>query len=174
MGIEKIIDFIFQFLNDFLPFFIVKDWEKSVVLRFGKVNRVRASGAHWKIPFAEEPITYSVVTTTMETPVQTLVTQDGQDVTAKAVVKYSLSDVVAHTIQIYDATDAIVDITQGHIMNEINTHSYDECRDTLSLSNTITKRVRNEVKRYGVYIEQITLTNFIKTTNFRLFQDSTE
>ncbi len=80
--------------------------------------------------------------------------------------------VVKMTTEIYDCTDAIIDLAEGHIMNEVNNATYEECRDTLSLSNTITKKVRNEVKRYGVAIEQITLTSFIKTRNYRLFNDT--
>lgn len=174
MGLEKLIDIIFEFILDILPCFIVKEWEKAVVLRNGKLHRVREKGIYWKFPFFEEPLKYVVVTTTMETPVQTLITSDDQDVTIKAVVKYSLNDVVAHTTQIYDAADAIVDSCQAVIMWEVNSHTYAECRDTSEMSHTITKKARAEVKRYGVYIEQITLTNFIKTRNFRIFKDAAE
>ncbi len=173
MGLEKIIDFILQFLSDFLPFFTTNEWQQTVVLRFGKVHRVKKKGFHFKIPFFDEPLHYSVITTTMETRPQTIVTKDNIEVTIQTVIKYSISDVEKHVITIYDAVDAIIDITQGHAMNQVNDHTYDECRDTLSLSNEITKKVRNEVKRYGVDIEQITLTNFVKTRNFRLFNETT-
>ncbi len=174
MGIERLLDFIFEFINDILPFYVVDVYERSVVLRFGKVNRVRGGGFWWKIPFADKPITYAVVTTTMETPVQSLVTKDDKEVSIKSVVKYNISDVELHTTSIYDAADAISDLTQGHIMNECNNLTYDECRDTYTLGSAITKKVRNEVKKHGIYIEQITLTNFIKTTNIRLFNEVTE
>lgn len=172
MGLEKLIDFIFEFITDILPFYVVKVYEKAVVLRFGKVHKIKGQGVWFKIPFVDNPVTYTVVTTTIETPVQTLVTNDDKDVSIKAVVKYNINDVEIHTTSIYDAADAISDITQGHIMNECNNMTYNECRDTLSLSNIITKKVRNEVKRYGIYIEQITLTNFIKTRNIRLFNET--
>jgi regulator of protease activity HflC (stomatin/prohibitin superfamily) len=171
MGLEKIIDFILQFLNDFLPFFITKEWQQTVVLRFGVIHRVKSKGIHFKIPFADEPVTYSVITTTMATSNQTIVTSDDKEVTIKAVIKYNIEDVLIHTKGIYDATDALIDITEGHIMNQVNIHTYEECRDTLTLSNEVAKKVRNEVKRYGVAIETITLTNFVKTGNYRLFKD---
>lgn len=174
MGIEKIVDIILSFLNDILPFFVVKTWQESVVLRFGKVHRMRGPGIYLKIPFVDEPLNTAIVTTTIETPAQTLVTSDGQDVTLRSVIKYRISDVVAYTTEIYDATDAVMDFTQGSIMREVNTHTYDECRAVEAVSATITKKVRSEVKKYGIYIEQITLTNFIRTRNFRIFKDDTE
>lgn len=172
MGLEKIIDFIIEFIADFMPFFVVAEFEKTVVLRFGIIHRTKDKGFHWKIPFADNPMSYTVVTTTMETPVQSLVTKDNIGVSIKAVIKYYISDVVIHTTSIYDAADAISDITQGHIANEVSCLTYEECRDTTTLGNTIAKKARAEVKRYGIYIEQVTLTNFIKTHNVRLFNDT--
>lgn len=169
MGLDKIIDFILQFILDFLPVFVVKEWQKSVVLRNGRIHRVKNKGMHLKIPFIDEPVTYVTVTTTMETPTQTLITKDGLEVTMQTVIKYWINDVVLHTTEIYDATDAISDITQGHVANEVNNHTYDECRDTTALGHTISKKVRAEVKKYGVGIESITFTNFIRTRNVRLF-----
>jgi regulator of protease activity HflC (stomatin/prohibitin superfamily) len=171
MGLEKLIDFIIQFLADFLPFFITKEWQKTVLLRFGVIYAVYGKGIHFKIPFADEPVNYSVVPTTMETSNQTLVTADGCEVTMKSVIKYSIFDVELLTTEIYDATDALMDITEGHQMNQVNIHTYEECRDTISLGNEITKKVRSEVKKYGVHIEAITVTNFVKTRNYRLFKD---
>lgn len=172
MGLEKIIDFIIEFITDFLPFFVVKEWEKAVVLRFGRLHRVRSKGFYFKIPFVDDPRAYEVVTTTLETPIQSMVTSDDKDVTIKAVVKYNISDVEKYTTEIFDAQDAVTDLAQGHIMTEINTVTYEQCRDTDALSEKITKKVRAEVKKYGVYIEKVTLTNFIKTRNIRLFNDT--
>lgn len=174
MGLEKIFELIIEWIMEILPFYVVKTWQKGVILRFGKVHCVHDPGIHFKIPFVDEPINLIVVTTTIETPAQTLVTSDGMDVTVQAVVKYSISDAAAFSTEIYDATDAIMDFTQGHIMREINNHTYQECRDVDMVSNTITKKVRAEVKKYGIYIDQVTLTNFIKTRNFRIFKDSAE
>ena len=171
MGLDKILELIIEWIEKLLPFFIVKTWQKAVILRLGKIQRTCDPGFHWRIPFVDENINLIVVTTTMETSAQTLVTADGQDVTLQAVIKYSISDVVAYSTDIYDATDAIMDFTMGTIMREVNNHTYDECRDVEAVSNTISKKVRAEVKKYGIHIDQITLTNFIKTRNYRIFRD---
>lgn len=173
LGIEKIVDLILDFLWDLLPFYVVNEWQQVVVLRFGKLHRVRAKGIHWIIPYVEEAVTYNTITTTMETSAQTIVTIDGVEITTQSVIKYSIDDVVKYTTEIYDAIDAIIDITQGHVANQVNTHTYEECRDTAALSNEIAKKVRNEVKRYGVAIEAVTLVNFVKTRNYRLFNEAT-
>jgi regulator of protease activity HflC (stomatin/prohibitin superfamily) len=172
MGLEKIIDFIIQFIADFLPFFVTREWERTVLLRFGRAIKVCDPGFHFKIPFADEPCPVNVITTTMETPVQSIITSDAQDVSITAVVKYSIPDPMAWMTLIYDSADAISDITQGHIVSEVNGKAYNDCRDTLSMSNNISIKVRRDVKKYGVYIEQITINNFIKTYNLRHFNDA--
>lgn len=172
MGLDKIIEFLLGLISDLMPFYVVNVYEKTVVLRGGKIHRVKDQGFYWKIPFLDNPVSYMIATTTMETPVQSLITKDGRSVSIKTIIKYYLSDVELHTTAIYDATDAVSDLTQGHVMSETNSLNYEECRDTAALGNTITKKVRNEVKRYGIYIEQITLTNFIETRNYRLFNEN--
>lgn len=172
MGFEKLIDFIISLLSDFMPFYVVNVYEKAVVLRFGRIYRIKDQGFYWKIPFVDNPLYTIFVTTTIETPVQTLSTKDGKTVSVKSVVKYNIQDVQIYTESIYDATDAIVDLAQGHIMTSVNTADFSECQDITTLSNTLTKKLRNEVKKYGIYIEQQTVTNFIETSNIRLFNES--
>lgn len=171
MGLEKIIDFILQFLKDFLPFFVVKQYEKAVVYRFGKVYSLRDEGFWLKIPFADDPEHHIYLTTTMQTPVQSVITKDGKSVSVKSVIKYHLFDVELYATSIYDTADALSDITQGHIMLAINSSNYEDCRDVAELGNTISKKVRADAKRNGIGVEQVTLTDFIETRNYRLFNE---
>lgn len=180
MGFEKLIDFLFEVLDDLLPWFITKEYEQTVVLRLGKIRRkwlwfnynpVKNKGFHFKIPFADQPLTYVVVPTTVETDAQTILTLDKKEVTVRCIIKYEIFDVVLMTTDIYDSIDALQDITQGHIMNEINKATYLDCSNTAELSNTVTKKVRTEAKKYGITVLQVTLTNFVQTRNYRLFNE---
>lgn len=172
LGIDRIVDFIIEKVEEAIPCFTVNAWERAAVLRNGVVHRIRGPGLHWKISFFENPNIISVVTTTMDTPIQTLTTSDKKAVSISAVVKYNIFDVEKYTTEIYDAIDALSDITQGHIMTESHVMTYDECRDTGTFSNTLTKKVRNDVKKYGIGIEQITIANFIETRNYRLLNEN--
>jgi regulator of protease activity HflC (stomatin/prohibitin superfamily) len=100
-----------------------------------------------------------------------VITNDAKEVAVKAVVKYSIKDVVAYSENIYDAKDAISDLTQGFIAEVVNSKSWEECRDTKKLSSNITTKVRAGVKKYGIEIEAVTITDFVKTPSFRMFGD---
>lgn len=174
MGFEKIIDFLLSLIEDILPCFTVKAWQETAVLRFGRYHRSKGPGLYWKFPFFDNPVPYSVVTTTITTKAQTVLTKDGKSITIRQVIKYKIIDVKLMTTEIYDADDAILDLAQGLTMNQVNGMTFSECANVVSISNDLTKKLRNEVKKYGIYIEQQTITDFIETRNYRLFNDSAE
>lgn len=171
MGLDKLLDFILQFLADILPWHVTKVYEQSVMLRFGRVHRVVGPGICWKIPFVDRPEVNVTVTTTIATPVQTLYTSDEKMVTVAAVVKYSIKDVVKYVTTIYDEADAISDLAQGQIMQAVNGTTMYDCRDLNTMSQAMTKRLRAEVRKYGIDVETITLTNLVETRNYRVFKD---
>lgn len=171
-GIDKLVDVALEFLGDVLPWKIVNMYDEAVLLRFGKTYKVLKPGFHWKIPFVDNPMVVTVVTSTLSIPVQSVITNDQKEVAVKAVVKYSIKDVVAYSENIYDAKDAISDLTQGFIAEVVNSKSWEECRDTKKLSQNITTRVRAGVKKYGIDVEAVTITDFVKTPSFRMFGDS--
>lgn len=181
MGLDKLIEFLFGVLDDLLPWFITDEYQETVVLRAGRIRRkflwifnynpIKGKGFHLKFPFIDKPQTYTVVSTTEKTEPQTILTKDMVSVTVKAIIKYDIDDVEAVLTAIYDSINALQDITQGHIANEINKLTYQECSNTAELSNTITKKVRNDAKKYGINVLQITLTNFVQTRNYRLYNE---
>lgn len=170
---DKLIDWIISIIADILPFYVVYQYEMSVLFRGGKTYRIDGPGFHFKIPFYDEPYKETVTTTTENTGYQSFETKDGKEITTKAVVKYHIEDIQKFVETVNDAVDAITDITQGHIIRVINVKTWAECRDIDDLSNKITIATRRDVKKHGIYIEQITLTDLIKTPSFRLF-NSTE
>jgi len=171
MGLEKIIDFILSLFWDFWPLFKVQVYQKCVVLRNGKIYRVVGDGLWWKLPFIDEPNHYTVVTTTIATKAQTVRTKDGKNITIRSIIKYSINDVALHIESINDSDDAIIDFAQGHTMTKISSLDYSECSDISAISSELTKKLRNEVKKYGIYIEQQTITDFVETRNYRLYND---
>jgi hypothetical protein len=62
-------------------------------------------------------------------------------------------------------------MTQGHIMIAVNRLTYEDCRDIEELNNTVSKKARADAKKNGIEVEQVTLTNFIETRNYRLFNE---
>ena len=168
---DRLIDLISNWIEQLLPFFIIKEYEEAVVLRFGKLHRVAKPGFHWRIPFIDDPIQQHVVITTLSLPPQSLYTKDKQNIVVKGVIKYRISDIQTFVLEVYDAQDAISDMTQSIIKNIIMDKTMDECIDP-EIDHTLAKKARVEAKKWGVEIQQVTLTDLAPIRSYRIINDT--
>ena len=169
--LDKLFEFLSQWISDLLPMVIVPSYEEGVLLRFGKFKKVLYPGLHFKIPFGDEVIRQHVVVTTLSLPAQSLYTADRQNFVVKGVVKYKISDVKTFLLEVYDAKDALSDMTLSIIKNIVTSMTSDKCVDP-ELDNILTKKARVEAKKWGVEIQQVTLTDIAPIRSYRLINDS--
>lgn len=153
-----------------IPFTVIEQYDGGVMLRLGKFHRELKPGFHWKWPFLETVLSHSCVITTMSLHPQTLTTKDQKSVVVKGIVKYRISDVKTFLLEVNDAVDAISDITQGFILEVIEDKTWDECM-TNNIDSIISRKVRNEAKKWGIEVVNVTLTNKGLIRTLRLMQD---
>lgn len=170
--VEILKEIIVNLWNEFKPFIIINEYEEGILLRLGKFKKSLTKGLWLKIPFIDEILVHHVVITTLNLPSQSLVTLDKKSIVVKAMVKFRLFDVKTFMLEIWDKQDAISDISQGIIKNIIMSKTWEECTD-IEIDNTISKKIRAEVKKYGVEIIQVTLTDISEMRSIRLINDST-
>jgi regulator of protease activity HflC (stomatin/prohibitin superfamily) len=168
---DKLIEIISHWWLQIIPFIIIKEYEAAVLLRFGTFKSVLKPGIHFKLPFFDEVIDQHVVVTTLSLSAQSLYTKDKQNIVVKGVVKYRIADVKIFLLEVYDAQDALSDMSQSIIKNVIMSLTMEECTDS-ELDNTLTKKVRVEAKKWGVDIQQVTLTDLAPIRSFRFINDS--
>jgi regulator of protease activity HflC (stomatin/prohibitin superfamily) len=72
---------------------------------------------------------------------------------------------------VYDAEDAISDMTQYIIKNIIMGKTLEECIDA-EIDNILTKKARVEAKKWGVEIQQVTLTDIAPIRSYRIINDT--
>lgn len=169
--LEALKELILYIWEELKPFVIVNSFEEGVILRLGKFNRICKQGLHFKYPFIDELFKHHVIITTLNLPSQSLVTLDKKSIVIKGMVKFRISDIKTFMLEIYDKQDAISDISQGVIKNVIMSKTWEECAD-IEIDNTITKKVRSEIKKYGIDIIQVTLTDIAEMRSIRLINDS--
>lgn len=167
---DKLIDFIIQLGKDGLPFVIVEQWGAAVQLRFGKYHRTLQPGIHFKIPFFDRIAETSVITQSVSLPAQTLTTQDEQTIVLKAIVRYRISDVKKYLTEVEHANMVLVDTTQGIIRDVVEVTDWVELVDV----NTIfTKKAKSFMKRWGIDIEKVTITDLGIVKTYRILGDGT-
>jgi len=168
---DKLIELISNWWAQLMPITIIPHYQEAVLLRFGKFKSVLKPGMHFKIPVFDEVIDHHVVVTTLSLPAQSLYTKDRQNIVAKGVVKYKIADVKIFLLEVYDAKDALSDMTTSIIKHIITELSLEECLNT-EIDNTLTKKARVEAKKWGVEIQQVTLTDLAPIRSYRLINDS--
>ena len=168
---DKIIEFIVTFFDYFKPFWVIEEYNRGVLLRFGKFVKVLDPGIHWKIPLADYVLETTIVPTTMRLQHQSLVTSDDEAVVVQAIVKYQVQDVTTLNLKVYDAIDAIADMIQAIIKKFVMENKWDGLRNP-ELDNEITKKARVEAKKWGLEVIQVTLVDISKAPSVRLIQSS--
>lgn len=167
---DKLIDFLIDMIDKFMPVFIVNQFDKAVLLRRGLYVKTLDGGIYFKIPFIDEVLTQTYVTTTMPLPAQSLTTKDGKSVVVKAIIKYNVFDVKILLLETWDAVDAISDITQGIIKDVILSSDMKDIN--AETDNAVTIKSRREAKKWGIEVEKVTFTNIGEIRSIRLFNES--
>ena len=168
---DKLVELLINWWIEIKPMVIIRDYEEAVLLRFGTFKRVLKPGLHFKVPFFDEVIDQHVVITTLSLDAQSLYTKDKQNIVVKGVIKYRIADVKIFLLEVWDAQDALSDMSASIIKNVIMSMSLDECTDS-EIDNLLTKKVRVEAKKWGVEVQQVTLTDLAPIRSFRLINDT--
>ena len=166
---DKLIEFIIQFMEDFLPCKVVNQWEKGVYLRFGKNKKVVEPGLIFKIPFVDKVWTSEVITQTVHLQPQTLTTLDEKSIVLKSIIRYHVNDVQKFLLNVMHASDVLVDTTQGVIREKVEYTNWEDLDDVCDELKT---EVQNIVDNWGITIERITLTDLGIVNTYRIMSDS--
>lgn len=168
--ISDILNWLTEVWEEYIKFwYVVRDYEGCVVLRFGKFHRESPPGFHWKLPGIDEVQTCQIATETVTVASQSLTTKDGQNIVLGAVVKCNISNPKKYLLEVKDVTSAISDITQGKIKNIIMMKTWDECRG--DIDQEITVAVRSEATKWGVRVLFVTITDLALIKTIRLIQN---
>jgi regulator of protease activity HflC (stomatin/prohibitin superfamily) len=118
---------------------IVKQYEKGVLFRFGRVIGVRDPGIRVIIPFVDSLDRVSLRVITMPIQSQGIITEDNVSVDVSAVAYFRVVDAVKSVVAIESVHAAIDQIAQTTLRKVVGQHSLDE---TLSETDRINLDIR--------------------------------
>lgn len=167
---DKIISLIQQFFHVLTPFVIIDEWEEGVILRLGRYRRTLKSGLYFKIPVIDSIWKYTVITQSIDIPPQSLTTADGQNVVVKGIIRFTIFDIKTFLLTITEPKDVLMDTTGGMIRDIIEET---EWWDMNELDVKLTREVSKFVKKWGIKVEKVTLTDLQIASSIRIIQDGT-
>ena len=115
---------------------ILKEYERGVVFRLGRIMSPKGPGFNWIIPVADKMIKISLRVITMDVPPQDIITKDNVSVKVNAVVYFRVVDPVKAVIQVENylyATSQLSQTTLRSILGQVELDQLLAERETLNI-----------------------------------------
>lgn len=151
-----------------VPFTVLEEYERGVVLRLGRFRRTLDPGFHWIIPKVDVVHSTNVVANTSNLGAQSLVTKDGKSAVVSAIVTWKVSDVRKFLLEVEGAAEAVHDLAYGAIAEWVLAHTWEElCRR--DVSGRLTHLVQRRSAEYGIEIVRVQLSDVTQCRSIRLW-----
>lgn len=146
----------------FMAVRIVKQYERGVVLRFGRLQSVREPGIRFIIPIVDVMTKVSLRIVTMPIQSQGIITKDNVTVGVSAVAYYRVVDAVKAVIAIENVKSAIDQIAQTTLRRVVGQHHLDETlADTAALNANIREILDVTTIDWGVEVTLVELKDIL-------------
>ncbi|MFI5730002.1 slipin family protein [Kribbella sp. NPDC051587] len=136
---------------------VVKQFERGVVLRFGRVRpQVRGPGLAMLMPFADRMQKVNMQIITMPVPAQDGITRDNVTVRVDAVVYFSVVDPVRAIVDVQDYISAIAQVAQTSLRSIIGKSDLDDLLSNRErLNQGMELMIDSPALDWGVHIERV-------------------
>jgi hypothetical protein len=137
---------------------IVREYERGVVFRLGKIRKVRQPGIRFMIPLADNMVKVSLRTVTKPIQSQQIITKDNVSIGVAAVAYYRRVDPVKSIVEIENVDAAIDQIAQTTVRNVVGRSSLDQVlSETEALNEAIKDILDTTSERWGVLVQVVEL-----------------
>jgi regulator of protease activity HflC (stomatin/prohibitin superfamily) len=170
---------LFQAIYQLFPrILIVRATHGGVKSVRGEHVKLLLPGLHVYWPMMTDVEVIVTARQTLAIPDQVMATKDGKKVVVKTLVVYKIPDPVRAIGKLnWDVDTTINDMTQAAVVRVVATHTYDEImagiRDE-SLTKTLTKETRRELRQFGVHVSRCKLVDFADCKVFKLLMSQAD
>ena len=141
---------------------IVKEYERGVVFRLGKLRSTRNPGLRFMIPFADNMMKVSLRTVTRPIESQQVITRDNVSINVAAVAYYHRVDPAKSIIEVENVDSAIYQIAQTTVRNVVGASILDQVLShTEQLNESIKQILEATSERWGVVVEIVELKDIV-------------
>jgi regulator of protease activity HflC (stomatin/prohibitin superfamily) len=135
---------------------IFNNWERAVILRLGKFNRMGGPGITFLLPYVEKAYRVDTRILTMDVPRQEMMTRDNVPVTVDAIVLFTVGDPRAAILNIRDYNYTTSLIAQTALRSTIGQSELDELLSNREHINEVLQRViDHQTEPFGVKVTTV-------------------
>jgi len=132
---------------------ILKEYERGVVFRLGKLHKVKGPGLILIIPFIDRMVRVSLRVQAVDVEEQDVITMDNVSVKVNAVLYYRVSDPANSVVEVEDARFATTQVALTALRSVIGKFELDDLLSKRELINQELQRIVSEhVDPWGIEI----------------------
>lgn len=148
--------------------FTVMPWEQAIRVRRGRNVRLLGAGLYLKIPFADVVYIQTTRMRMIDTPMQTMSTQDGNTITIKSSIGYSIADIQVLYSTLYHPEITLNSMAMGAVGEFIRKTKMQDVSPK-EIEDFVSGKI--EAEKYGLKGFSFKITTFATVKTFRLIQD---
>ena len=135
---------------------IVKEYERGVVFRLGRLVGAKGPGIFFIIPFVDSMVKVDLRVVTMDVPSQEVITKDNVTVRVNAVAYFRVVDPEASVVKVLDHIRATSQISQTTVRNVLGQSELDELlTQREKLNQALTKIIDEHTDPWGVKVSTV-------------------
>jgi regulator of protease activity HflC (stomatin/prohibitin superfamily) len=139
---------------------VVKEWERGVILRLGRVSGAKGPGLFFIIPFIDQMTKVNLQIVTMNVPPQDVITKDNVTVRVDAVVYFQIFDPVKATVEIQNFSLATSQIAQTTLRSILGQADLDQLLGERERLNDEIQRIIDDLTEpWGVKVTNVEIKN---------------
>jgi regulator of protease activity HflC (stomatin/prohibitin superfamily) len=123
---------------------IMREYERGVMFRLGRLVATRGPGVVWKIPFVDQIVKVDLRTITLNIPPQEVITKDNVPVRVNAVAYFRIVEPRDAIVQVENFMVATSQIAQTTLRSVLGQHVLDELLSEREKINAILQTIIDE------------------------------
>jgi regulator of protease activity HflC (stomatin/prohibitin superfamily) len=122
----------------------MREYERGVMFRLGRLLETRGPGVVWKIPFVDQIVKVDLRTITLNIPPQEVITKDNVPVRVNAVAYFRIVDPKSAVVQVENFMVATSQKAQTTLRSVLGQHMLDELLSEREKINAILQEIIDE------------------------------
>lgn len=167
--LDKLFEFFTSFLDLFKFWQVIDEYERGVLLLFGKQDRELQPGFHWIWPFGVHAVfTDNVVPRATRLKEQSLTTSDDENIVITPVIEWRIKEIALATLEVEDLDTSLDAAASGVIGDAVASEAWDEIQTDAFLEQ-VTAQIQDKTKDWGVLIISVSFADCCPATSYRLW-----
>jgi len=147
---------------------IIKEYERGVVFRLGRLVGARGPGIIYVVPLIERMVRVGLRTVTMNIPSQKIITKDNVSIDIAAVAYYHVVDAKRSVVAIENVHDAVNQISQTTVRNVVGQFMLDQfLSQTVDINEKIKNVIDVHTEPWGIQVTAVEIKDVVLPENMQ-------